>query len=340
MHVIAAKAVALRLAATRGVPRGPAADGRERPRCSPPRSPPAGRPDRLRRHRQPRLLGRRAALRASPGRRPSGSSTTSGSPSTRTPSPSIRPPEHRVRASGVGTPATTTRGFGPDEMREVGRLLVRGALRARDEPAEQARIAAEVRDICARFPVPGLPGGVIGAPGADDGDDGDLLGPGRAARRAFVAAALLAFGLTPVVRRFAQRARRVDHPDERRVNTARSPRRRGRRGRRLPRRGRRRCSLLDATGRAVAAAVTPPAEPGLAAAARRAAPRRPSSGPARRPVRPARPLAARRAARRRRWSRWRWGSPSGAIANPFGPGVIRLEGVFGAALRRSSGSWG
>ena len=27
----------------------------------------------------------------------------------------------------------------------------------RDEPAEQARIAAEVHDICSRFPVPGLP---------------------------------------------------------------------------------------------------------------------------------------------------------------------------------------
>jgi glycine hydroxymethyltransferase len=56
----------------------------------------------------------------------------------------------------VGTPATTTRGFGPAEMREVGRLLV-DALVTRDEPAEQARIAAEVRDICAQFPVPGLP---------------------------------------------------------------------------------------------------------------------------------------------------------------------------------------
>jgi glycine hydroxymethyltransferase len=56
----------------------------------------------------------------------------------------------------VGTPATTTRGFGPAEMREVGRLLVE-ALLTREEPAEHARIGAEVRDICARFPVPGLP---------------------------------------------------------------------------------------------------------------------------------------------------------------------------------------
>ncbi len=56
----------------------------------------------------------------------------------------------------VGTPATTTRGFGPAEMREIGRLLV-DTLVTRDDPSEHARIAAEVRDICARFPVPGLP---------------------------------------------------------------------------------------------------------------------------------------------------------------------------------------
>ena len=61
-------------------------------------------------------------------------------------------------ASGIrlGTPATTTRGFGADEMRVVGELIVR-ALTGRDDAAVLAAVAAEVHDICARYPVPGLP---------------------------------------------------------------------------------------------------------------------------------------------------------------------------------------
>jgi glycine hydroxymethyltransferase len=61
-------------------------------------------------------------------------------------------------ASGirVGTPATTTRGFGPDEMREIGRLIVR-AIKDRDNDAAKQEIRASVREMCARFPVPGLP---------------------------------------------------------------------------------------------------------------------------------------------------------------------------------------
>jgi glycine hydroxymethyltransferase len=61
-------------------------------------------------------------------------------------------------ASGirVGSPAVTTRGFGPAEMRRVGELIVR-TLEGRDDPAVLASVTDEVRDICASFPVPGLP---------------------------------------------------------------------------------------------------------------------------------------------------------------------------------------
>ncbi len=61
-------------------------------------------------------------------------------------------------ASGirVGTPATTTRGFGPAEMRDIGRLIVE-ALRERDDAAAHERLSTQVREMCARFPVPGLP---------------------------------------------------------------------------------------------------------------------------------------------------------------------------------------
>jgi glycine hydroxymethyltransferase len=60
-------------------------------------------------------------------------------------------------ASGirVGTPAATTRGFGPAEMRQVGELIVR-TLRHRDSPVVLEAVRREVRGICARFPVPGL----------------------------------------------------------------------------------------------------------------------------------------------------------------------------------------
>jgi glycine hydroxymethyltransferase len=60
-------------------------------------------------------------------------------------------------ASGirVGTPATTSRGFGADEMRAVARIIIT-AIEARDDEAIQGRLAGEVREIVARFPVPGF----------------------------------------------------------------------------------------------------------------------------------------------------------------------------------------
>jgi glycine hydroxymethyltransferase len=61
-------------------------------------------------------------------------------------------------ASGIrlGTPATTSRGFGEDEMRMIGRIIIE-AIRSRDDHGVQRRLAGEVAEIVARFPVPGLP---------------------------------------------------------------------------------------------------------------------------------------------------------------------------------------
>ena len=55
----------------------------------------------------------------------------------------------------VGTPAVTSRGMGPEEMGEVGALIVE-AIEGRDDPAALARLAARVTAVCDRFPVPGL----------------------------------------------------------------------------------------------------------------------------------------------------------------------------------------
>ncbi len=61
-------------------------------------------------------------------------------------------------ASGIriGTPATTSRGFGTNEMEAIARIIIE-AIRHRDDPSVQTRLADEVREIVERFPVPGLP---------------------------------------------------------------------------------------------------------------------------------------------------------------------------------------
>ncbi len=55
----------------------------------------------------------------------------------------------------VGTPAVTTRGFGPEEMRTIARLIT-DSIEHREDAAASGRLAAEVASIVQRFPVPGL----------------------------------------------------------------------------------------------------------------------------------------------------------------------------------------
>lgn len=64
-----------------------------------------------------------------------------------------RPP---TQASGIrlGTPAMTTRGFGPDEMRTTADIIAR-LLRAPDDDDLAGRLRDETRELVARFPLPG-----------------------------------------------------------------------------------------------------------------------------------------------------------------------------------------
>ena len=63
-----------------------------------------------------------------------------------------------LQGSGVrfGTPAITTRGMREEEMRRIGTLLAEVVLAVEDE-GKQAQVRAEVQELCARFPAPGLP---------------------------------------------------------------------------------------------------------------------------------------------------------------------------------------
>ncbi len=67
-------------------------------------------------------------------------------------------PRPALRPSGIrmGTPACTTRGMNEADMINLARWLV-AALRAPKDEAALKRIGAEVRALCARYPVPGIP---------------------------------------------------------------------------------------------------------------------------------------------------------------------------------------
>jgi glycine hydroxymethyltransferase len=68
-------------------------------------------------------------------------------------------PEKPTVTSGIrlGSPAATTRGFGVEEFRDVGRMIcaVLDGLAAKpdDNAATEARIRAEVGRLCVRFPI-------------------------------------------------------------------------------------------------------------------------------------------------------------------------------------------
>ena len=66
-----------------------------------------------------------------------------------------RPP---AQASGIrlGTPAVTTRGFGPEECRIVAGYIA-DILEAPEDETVRARIAGNVREMMERFPLPGVP---------------------------------------------------------------------------------------------------------------------------------------------------------------------------------------
>ena len=56
----------------------------------------------------------------------------------------------------LGTPAATTRGMGPGEMEAIARWIDEGVDAAGSEDeATIERIAGEVRELCAAFPIPG-----------------------------------------------------------------------------------------------------------------------------------------------------------------------------------------
>ena len=67
----------------------------------------------------------------------------------------------------LGTPAVTSRGMGPSEMKTIANFIVDVIENAADD-AKIERVAAQVRELCAKFPAPGIvvAGSGLRAPGS------------------------------------------------------------------------------------------------------------------------------------------------------------------------------
>jgi glycine hydroxymethyltransferase len=57
----------------------------------------------------------------------------------------------------LGTPAVTTRGFGTDEMKRIASLMAK-VLSSSGDNRTQEQVHQKVREMCQKFPVPGLAG--------------------------------------------------------------------------------------------------------------------------------------------------------------------------------------
>ena len=66
-------------------------------------------------------------------------------------------PRKPFSPSGIrlGTPAVTSRGMGDAEMRQIGKWMDEAIAHASDEAALK-RLAAEVTEMCRKFPAPGI----------------------------------------------------------------------------------------------------------------------------------------------------------------------------------------